>query len=82
MDLIHCEGDSQLVDKEIQNIGIVFNSEYTIYDLVSVDGVQLLKLRNPPGDHEEWKGDWGDKSALWTRKLRGLENSYFHTYFY
>jgi len=65
-------GDSKLVDKENQNIGIVFNSEYTIYNLVSVDGQQLLKLRNPPGDHDEWKGDWGDKSSLWTRKLRGF----------
>ena len=60
-----------LVDKEIQNSGIVFNSEYTIYELIETDGRQLLKLRNPPGDHEEWKGDWGDNSSLWTRKIRG-----------
>ena len=58
------------MDKEIQNSGIVFNAEYTIYDLTSIDGLNLVKLRNPPGDHEEWKGDWGDLSPLWTRRLK------------
>jgi hypothetical protein len=50
--------------------GIVPNEAYTIYDVVVVDGHKLLKLRNPPGDHEEWKGDWSDKSALWTKRLK------------
>lgn len=63
-------GDSTLVDKEIQDMGIVFDSAYTIYDVRTVNGHRLLKLRNPPGDHEEWKGDWSDKSSLWTRKLK------------
>ena len=52
-------------------MGIIFNSAYTIYDVRVVDGHRLLKLRNPPGDHEEWKGDWSDKSPLWSRRLKG-----------
>jgi hypothetical protein len=32
--------------------------------------LKLLQLRNPPGDHSEWKGDWGDTSPLWTRRLK------------
>jgi hypothetical protein len=63
-------GDSNLVDKEIQDMGIVFDSAYTIYDVRQVNGHRLIKLRNPPGDHEEWKGDWSDKSPLWSRKLK------------
>lgn len=63
-------GNSTLVDKEIQDMGIVFDSAYTIYDVRCVNGHRLLKLRNPPGDHDEWKGDWGDKSPLWSKKLK------------
>jgi hypothetical protein len=51
-------------------MGIIFNAAYTIYDVKFIDGLQLLKLRNPPGDHEEWNGDWSDKSTLWTRRLK------------
>lgn len=63
-------GAAALADKEIQDMGIVFNAAYTIYEIKEVDGHKLLKLRNPPGDHEEWKGDWSDKSTLWTRRLK------------
>ena len=59
-----------LADKEILEMGIIFNAAYTIYDVQLVDGHQLLKLRNPPGDHDEWQGDWSDKSPLWTRRLK------------
>lgn len=78
-------GASLLVDKEIRDMGIVFNSAYTIYDIGQVDGHKLLKLRNPPGEHEEWKGDWGDNSPLWTKRLKhklGLvENTNDNTFF-
>lgn len=33
-------------------------------DVRWVDGHKLIKLRNPPGDHEEWQGDFGDNSPL------------------
>lgn len=64
-------GSSALADKEIQDMGIVFNAAYSIYEVCVVDGEKLIKLRNPPGDHEEWKGDWSDKSDLWTRRFKG-----------
>lgn len=63
-------GDSKLADSEIQNMGIIFNSAYTIYDVAYIDGHRLLRMRNPPGDHHEWRGDWSDKSKLWTRRLK------------
>jgi hypothetical protein len=63
-------GASTLADKGILEMGIVFDAAYTIYEVVQIDGHQLIKLRNPPGDHEEWKGDWSDKSELWNRRIK------------
>jgi len=57
-------------DRELMDSGLVFGAAYVIYDVRFVDGLRLLKLRNPPGDHGEWKGDWGDKSPLWTRRMK------------
>jgi len=33
--------------------------------------LRMIKLRNPWG-RKEWKGDWGESSDLWTRRLLGL----------
>eukprot|EP00937_MAST-01D_sp_MAST-1D-sp2_P001157 g1157.t1 len=57
-------------DHEIQDSGIVFGAVYVVYDVRDVDGRKLLRLRNPPGEHAEWVGDWGDRSPLWTRRLK------------
>lgn len=54
----------------VQDIGLVFGAAYTILEVRDSDGEHLIKLRNPPGDHEEWRGDWGDHSPLWTRRQR------------
>ncbi|KAL8007493.1 putative C2 domain, WW domain, peptidase C2, calpain family, C2 domain superfamily [Plasmopara halstedii] len=61
---------SEHADSALQATGLVFDACYVIYDVRELDGVQLLRLRNPPGDHQEWKGDWSDNSRLWTRRLR------------
>lgn len=37
---------------QVQDIGLVFGAAYTILDVRDSDGEQLIKLRNPPGDHE------------------------------
>ena len=50
--------------------GIVPEAAYVIYDVRSVDGYKLLRLRNPPGVDEEWKGEWSDKSSCWTTRLK------------
>lgn len=63
-------GASTHADKGILEMGIVFDAAYTIYEVIEVDGHQLIKLRNPPGDHDEWKGDWSDKSELWNRRIK------------
>lgn len=61
---------SSNADHEILDTGLVFGQCYVIYDCRYIDGNHLVKLRNPPGDHAEWRGDWGDDSDLWTRRLK------------
>lgn len=63
-------GASSLADKEVQDMGIVFDAAYSIYDVREAQGHQLLKLRYPPGDLPRWRGDWGEGSPLWNAKLR------------
>eukprot|EP00605_Chrysophyceae_sp_TOSAG23-4_P002684 GSChrysophyteH1.ASY1.ANO1.2961.1 assembled CDS len=63
-------GSSALVDKEIMEMGITFNSSYPIYSAWNIDGLKIIKLRNPPGHHEIWKGDWGLESPLWTSRMK------------
>ena len=43
--------DAANADVSIQDVGLVFGATYVIYDVVAVDGLQLIRLRNPPGDH-------------------------------
>lgn len=63
-------GSSALVDKEILEMGIVFNAAYPIYNAWYIDGHQIIKLHNPPGNYEAWKGDWSHSSTLWNRRLK------------
>ena len=48
----------------------MFGACYTVLNIFEFDGLKLLRLRNPPGDHGEWKGDWGDDSPLWTKRMK------------
>ena len=62
---------SDSADREILDSGLVFGACYVVLDVREFDGLRLLQLRNPPGDHGEWKGDWGDDSHLWNRRFKG-----------
>jgi hypothetical protein len=58
-------------DPSLQASGLVFDACYCVLDVQATEcGSKLLQLRNPPGDHGEWQGDWGDESPLWTRRLK------------
>ena len=50
--------------------GLIFGATYVVLEVVEENGHKLLQLRNPPGDHAEWQGDWGDSSELWTRYMK------------
>ena len=61
---------SDSADREILDSGLIFGATYVILEVVEENGHKLLQLRNPPGDHGEWQGDWGDSSSLWTRYMK------------
>ncbi|OJJ45435.1 hypothetical protein ASPZODRAFT_2109961 [Penicilliopsis zonata CBS 506.65] len=45
--------------------GISEDHSYSIMDVKEVDGLRLLRLRNPWGK-KEWNGPWSDGSEQWT----------------
>lgn len=57
-------------DRTIAKDGIVQGHTYSLISVheFAQNKIRLLKLRNPWG-HQEWNGDWSDKSDLWTPHL-------------
>eukprot|EP01113_Clastostelium_recurvatum_P006217 TRINITY_DN1281_c0_g1_i2.p1 TRINITY_DN1281_c0_g1~~TRINITY_DN1281_c0_g1_i2.p1 ORF type:complete len:731 (-),score=222.14 TRINITY_DN1281_c0_g1_i2:712-2676(-) len=49
-------------------MGLLINHAYSIIDAQQVNGVKLLRIRNPWG-RCEWKGAWADESREWTPAL-------------
>jgi calpain-15 len=52
-----------------ENSGLVPGHSYTILQIKETKLHKLLCLRNPWGNFE-WKGDWGEKSPLWTDEMK------------
>ena len=56
-------------DTDMKKWGLLTGHAYSLIQAAEVKNngktIQLVKLRNPWGDHE-WNGDWSDKSPLWT----------------
>jgi hypothetical protein len=50
--------------EETTKMGLVPCHAYTVISVIEVDGLKLLKIRNPWGQFE-WKGDFSDKSPIW-----------------
>lgn len=62
-----CCGSSAGKDTEMSAQGIVQGHAYSLLGVVenvAGTGIDLVQLRNPWG-HQEWSGDWSDKSELW-----------------
>ena len=36
-----------------------------MWEFAAVQGIPLVKLRNPKGNNREWKGDWSDGDDNW-----------------
>mmetsp|Transcript_12488 Transcript_12488/g.10739 ORF Transcript_12488/g.10739 Transcript_12488/m.10739 type:complete len:247 (-) Transcript_12488:110-850(-) len=49
--------------------GLVSGHAYTLISAFEVEGVRLLRIRNPWGGGE-WKGDYSDSSDKWTDSLK------------
>lgn len=49
--------------------GIILGHAYSLLDVYEIQGIRLLKLRNPWGQGD-WTGDWCPTSDKWTDDLR------------
>jgi hypothetical protein len=62
-------------DTDHNNMGIVQGHAFSILNVVEVDGIRFMNIRNPHGTgSQEWQGDYSDKSDKWNRRLRSKLN--------
>ncbi|KAF2892192.1 hypothetical protein ILUMI_13981, partial [Ignelater luminosus] len=54
---------------EYQRTGLSSNHIYAVLDVREIDGHRLIQLRDPYGS-TTWKGDWSNRSDLWTPSLK------------
>ncbi|KAF0983090.1 hypothetical protein FDP41_011068 [Naegleria fowleri] len=53
-----------------EKVGLISSHFYTLLDCKeALNGVKLVKLRNPWGG-TEWKGDWCDDDTRWTKEAK------------
>lgn len=64
-----CSPDTEEQAAKFESMGLVQGHAYSLIGAYEGNGVQLVQVRNPWGQHE-WTGDWSDNSPLWTEELR------------
>ena len=56
-------------DDTYDSVGLVSGHAYSVIGAFEVEGVTLIKMRNPWGK-TEWTGSWSDKWDGWTDDLK------------
>eukprot|EP00003_Mantamonas_plastica_P004474 TRINITY_DN1354_c1_g2_i1.p1 TRINITY_DN1354_c1_g2~~TRINITY_DN1354_c1_g2_i1.p1 ORF type:complete len:688 (-),score=195.98 TRINITY_DN1354_c1_g2_i1:817-2715(-) len=61
--------NSGLTENLNQNTGLLSNHAYAVLDIKLVDGIRLIRVKNPWG-HERWRGDYSPSDTNnWTHSL-------------
>lgn len=63
----------ELSDAECERTGLVSTHAFAVVDMAEVDGVKLLKLKNP-WSHLRWKGNYCQNDSRWTPELQKALN--------
>ncbi|EDV24825.1 uncharacterized protein TRIADDRAFT_25226, partial [Trichoplax adhaerens] len=61
--------NSSINATEYHQVGLQPNHAYSLLDVQDINGIRLVRLRNP-WKRCSWNGDWSDDSPLWTISLR------------
>lgn len=78
--LLGAGSNSEHDDSHISSEGIVSRHAYTILEVREVDNFKLLRMKNPWGGvgqdgggyKSEWRGEWSDKSNVWTARYKKM----------
>lgn len=63
----------ELSDAECERTGLVSTHAFAVVNMAEVDGVKLLKLKNP-WSHLRWKGNYSEIDSRWTPELQRTLN--------
>ncbi|KAI5646650.1 calpain family cysteine protease domain-containing protein [Phthorimaea operculella] len=73
-DVLVTVATGDLTDAQAERTGLVATHAYAVLDVVCVNGVKLLKLKNP-WSHLRWRGNYSELDTVhWTPQLRGQLN--------
>jgi hypothetical protein len=64
-------GEADPTNASYKEMGLISKHAYAVIETLPVNGIRLLKIRNPWG-HKEWQGDWSDEWPGWTEELKEL----------
>lgn len=65
--LVACSIRDRHGAEHVRRDGLVEAHAYSLLQVVSVEGQQLLFLRNPWGNDRKWNGRWSDGDIMWTK---------------
>ncbi|KAJ2948894.1 hypothetical protein O0L34_g5826 [Tuta absoluta] len=73
-DVLVTVATGEQTDAQAERTGLVATHAYAVLDVVCVNGVKLLKLKNP-WSHLRWRGNYSELDTVhWTPQLRGQLN--------